>query len=33
MSLTALLATKRLERHRTSSNELAGLRWLILKED
>lgn len=32
MSLAALLATKRLERHRTSSNELAGLRRLIARD-
>ena len=32
MSLQALLASKRLERHLTSPNELAGLRKLILRD-
>ena len=32
MSLTALLASKRIERHLTSSNELAGLRKLIVRD-
>ena len=32
MSLTALLASKRIERHLTSSNELAGLRKLIARD-
>ena len=32
MSLTALLASKCIERHLTSSNELAGLRKLIARD-
>jgi len=32
LSLTALLASKRIERHLTSSNELAGLRKLIARD-
>ena len=32
MSLTALLASKRIERHLTRSNELAGLRKLIARD-
>lgn len=32
MSLSALLASKRIERHLTSSNELAGLRKLIARD-
>jgi hypothetical protein len=32
VSLTALLASKRLERHRTSLNELAGLRKLVARD-
>lgn len=32
MSLAALLASKRIERHSTSPNELAGLRKLIARD-